>query len=65
MRLQNVIAIVRKTLLDLIEVRAGNIILTPELQDAADSIYDSRVPKQWQYDANGSEISWLDANLGS
>ncbi|CAG9316033.1 unnamed protein product [Blepharisma stoltei] len=65
MRLQNVIGIVRRTLNDLIEVRAGNIILTPELQEAADAIYDSRVPKQWQYDANASEISWLDSTLGS
>ena len=65
MRLQNIISIVRRTLVDLIEVRAGNIILTPELQDAADSIYDSRVPKQWLYDANGTEISWLDFTLGT
>lgn len=65
MRMQNVISIVRRTLTDLIEVRAGNIILTPELQDGADAIYDSRVPKQWQYDANGGEISWLDSTLGS
>ena len=65
MRLQNVIAIVRKTLLDLIEVKRGNIILTPELKDAADAIYDSIVPKQWQYDANGTEISWLDSTLGT
>ena len=64
MRLEIVIRIVRKTFLDLIEVRAGNVILTPELQSAADSIYDSRIPHQWQYDANGAEISWLSASLG-
>lgn len=65
MRLQNIIGIVRKTLIDLREVREGNIILTPQLQDAADSIYDSRVPYQWLYDANGTEISWLDTQMGT
>ena len=65
MRLQNILGIVRRTLEDLKLVRAGAIILTPELQDAADAIYDSRVPKQWLYDANGSEISWLEFTLGN
>ena len=65
MRMQYIIAKVRSTLSDLIEVRAGNIILTPQLQDAADAIYDSRVPHQWHYDNNGSEISWLDKTMGS
>lgn len=65
MRLQNLISIVRRTLLNLNEVRAGNIVLTPQLQDAADSIYYSLVPKQWLYDANGTEISWLESMLGN
>jgi dynein heavy chain len=65
MRMQRVVNIVRRTLNDLIEVHAGNIILTPELQDAADALYDTRVPAQWIYDLNRVEISWLIPNLGN
>lgn len=65
MRLKNIMTITRETLNDLIEVRAGNIILTPELQDAGDAIYDARVPQQWLYDMGANEISWLSNSLGS
>jgi dynein heavy chain len=65
MRLQNVIAIIKQTLVDLVEVKLGNIILTSELQASGDALFDGRVPKVWLYDAGGVEISWMTPTLGS
>jgi hypothetical protein len=65
MRFQNILGITRDTLNKLNEVHAGNIILTPELQEAGDSIYDSRTPRDWLYDMGLNEISWVINNLGA
>ena len=65
MRLQKVIAIMKKTLVDLVEVKLGNIILTQELQASGDSLFDTNVPKAWLYDASGVEISWMTPKLGN
>lgn len=43
----------------------GTIIMTPDLVDAIDAVYDFRVPKPWTYDPTGAEIAWLTPTLGS
>jgi len=58
-RMQRVISLVRKTLVDVIDAIDGIIIMTPFLLDAVNAIYDGKVPNKWLYDPSGAEISWL------
>uniref|UniRef100_A0A8C2DP94 Dynein, axonemal, heavy chain 5 like n=1 Tax=Cyprinus carpio TaxID=7962 RepID=A0A8C2DP94_CYPCA len=57
-RMQRVIGRVRTTLTDLKLAIDGTIIMSEDLRDALDSMYDARVPKSWQ------KISWEAASLG-
>lgn len=62
--MQHVIEIVNKILSDIVEAIDGLIIMTPEIVDAIDALFDARVPKEWVYNAVGTEISWLIPILG-
>ena len=62
-RLQLVLTIVRTTMNDMVLAIDGQIIMTPELVDCISSVGDFRVPKKWQYDPTGVEISWLTPGL--
>ena len=64
-RLQNVLGIVRTTMTDMVLAIDGNIIMTPLLVDCIAAIGDFRVPKNFQYDPTGVEISWLTPALAS
>ena len=64
-RMQVIISLVRKTLTDTIDAIDGQIIMTPNILDAINSISDARVPNTWVYDATGAEISWILPGLGS
>ncbi|KAK2518351.1 dynein heavy chain 5 [Columba guinea] len=57
-RMQHVLSTVRTTLTDLKLAIDGTIIMSEELQDALDNMYDARVPKLW------FRISWESATLG-
>uniref|UniRef100_A0A8C8ED16 Dynein axonemal heavy chain 5 n=1 Tax=Otus sunia TaxID=257818 RepID=A0A8C8ED16_9STRI len=57
-RMQHVLARVRTTLTDLKLAIDGTIIMSEELQDALDNMYDARIPKLW------FRISWESATLG-
>ncbi|KAJ3166591.1 Dynein heavy chain 5, axonemal [Geranomyces variabilis] len=57
-RMQNVIAAVRSTLSDLKLAIDGTIIVSAQLQEALDALYDARVPTAW------IKISWLGSTLG-
>uniref|UniRef100_A0A8C5X2W6 Dynein axonemal heavy chain 5 n=1 Tax=Malurus cyaneus samueli TaxID=2593467 RepID=A0A8C5X2W6_9PASS len=57
-RMQHVLFRVRTTLTDLKLAIDGTIIMSEELQDALDSIYDARIPKLW------FRISWESTTLG-
>ncbi|XP_053350448.1 dynein axonemal heavy chain 5 [Clarias gariepinus] len=57
-RMQHIIGCVRSTLTDLKYAIDGTIVMSEDLQDALDSMYDARVPKLWQ------RISWESATLG-
>lgn len=46
-RMQRVITIVRNTLTDLRLAIDGTIIMSENLRDALDNIYDARVPTLW------------------
>uniref|UniRef100_A0A3B4C567 AAA+ ATPase domain-containing protein n=1 Tax=Pygocentrus nattereri TaxID=42514 RepID=A0A3B4C567_PYGNA len=57
-RMQRIIGCVRSTLTDLKLAIDGTIIMSEDLRDALDSMYDARVPKLWQ------RSSWESATLG-
>jgi len=47
-RMQKVITAVRVTLSDLLLAIDGTIIMSENLRDALDNIYDARVPSLWR-----------------
>ena len=47
-RMQRVISTVRQTLNDLLLAIDGTIIMSENLRDALDNIYDARVPSFWR-----------------
>jgi len=47
-RMQNVVTMVRNTLTDLKLAIDGTIIMSENLRDALDSMYDARIPKSWK-----------------
>ncbi|CAH3180842.1 unnamed protein product [Porites evermanni] len=57
-RMQRVISLVRQTLTDLKLAIEGTIIMSENLRDALDNMYDARVPALWR------KISWESSTLG-
>lgn len=57
-RIQKIILLVKATLNDLLLAIEGTIIMSENLRDAFDNIYDARVPKVWK------RGSWLSSTLG-
>ena len=57
--MNRVLYLVKKTFNDIIDAVDGTIIMTPQIVEAIDSIYDGKVPHFWLYDPSGAEISWL------
>jgi dynein heavy chain len=64
-RIQRVIAIVRSSLSNLINAIDGNVVMTPELMENLNMIFEAKIPRSWTHDASGAEISWLVPNLGA
>eukprot|EP01016_Furgasonia_blochmanni_P034142 TRINITY_DN3649_c0_g3_i3.p1 TRINITY_DN3649_c0_g3~~TRINITY_DN3649_c0_g3_i3.p1 ORF type:complete len:391 (-),score=171.77 TRINITY_DN3649_c0_g3_i3:593-1705(-) len=63
-RMQRVIGLVKKTLVDIKLAVEGQIIMTPSILEAINSLYDAKIPNDWIYDPAGAEISWLLTNMG-
>jgi len=63
--MQRVITIVRKTFTDTILAIDGTVVMTPDILDAINAIFDAKVPQTWLTDPSGAEISWLLPTLGS
>jgi len=63
-RLQNIILIVRSNLKNLTMAIDGTVVMTQDLLEDLNSVFDARVPKKWTHDASGAEISWLLPNIG-
>jgi dynein heavy chain len=62
-RLNLAIGRVTKTFKELKQAIRGEIIMTPELQNALDSIYDAKPPISWYIDPSGAEIAWSAPSL--
>lgn len=63
-RLQNVIQKVRFTLEQMQLAINGEVVMTSELQDILDSIFDAKVPHTWENTLTGDEFSWRLPTLG-
>ncbi|XP_029694908.1 dynein heavy chain 5, axonemal [Takifugu rubripes] len=57
-RMQRVIALVRTTLTDLKLAIDGTIVMSENLRDALDCMYDARIPARWK------KGSWVSSTLG-
>uniref|UniRef100_A0A3Q2ECE7 Dynein, axonemal, heavy chain 5 n=1 Tax=Cyprinodon variegatus TaxID=28743 RepID=A0A3Q2ECE7_CYPVA len=57
-QMQRVIALVRNTLMDLRLAIDGTIIMSENLRDALDCMYDARIPARWK------KASWASSTLG-
>jgi dynein heavy chain len=64
-RLQRVIGLVRSNLSSLLMAIDGTVVMTPDLLEDLNMIYDARIPRSWTHDASGAEISWLVPTLGA
>merc|ERR1719353_1996423 len=42
----------------------GTVVMTQDLLEDLNSVFDARVPKKWTHDASGAEISWLLPTIG-
>ena len=63
-RLQNVIAKARFTLTQLQLAIKGEVVMTAELQETLDSMFDAKVPNFWENTLTGDEFSWRLPTLG-
>ena len=63
-RLQNVIAKVRFILAQLQLAIKGEVVMTGELQETLDSMFDAKVPHYWENTLTGDEFSWRLPTLG-
>jgi len=63
-RVQDVITMVRRTLIDLRLAIKGEVVMTQELVNAISSIFDARPPKNWVETVGGDEFSWYLPTLG-
>jgi dynein heavy chain len=57
-RMDATITLVRSTLLNLRKAIDGEIIMTPDLRDALNAVFDVKPPTRWFIDASGAEIAW-------
>ncbi|KAL3815567.1 hypothetical protein ACHAXA_000299 [Cyclostephanos tholiformis] len=63
-RFKNVVSKVRFTLTQLQLAINGEVVMTAELQETLDSVFDARVPYYWENTLTGDEFSWRLPNLG-
>ena len=63
-RIQAVIFTVRTTLVDLRLAINGEVVMTTELVNAIQYIFDARVPVNWVQTVGGDEFSWYLPTLG-
>lgn len=64
-RLQAAIDKVRSTFDIVMQAIRGEVVVTAEIMDSINAIFDARVPKAWLYSPAGDELSWLAPNLGA
>jgi len=64
-RLQHIVALVAENLQSLVMAIDGTVVMTADLLEDLNSVFDGRVPRRWTHDAAGAEISWLLPSIGA
>merc|ERR1711912_96122 len=62
-RFGTILSIVKGTMAAMCDAIDGTISMTPDIVDSINAVFDFRVPRKFQYDPTGAEISWLTASL--
>lgn len=62
-RFQNVVEIMKGTLDDIRSAIKGEIIMTADLSEAINAIYNNRIPKTWLFNLASEEISWMCSSI--
>ncbi len=62
-RIQSIITLVKKSLLDIREALKGRLMMTNEIVLAIDALYLTKPPNAWMFNANSEEISWLSVTV--
>lgn len=55
----------KRTLDDIRSAIKGEIIMTADLNEAINAIYNNKIPNTWLFNAAGEEISWMMASISS
>jgi dynein heavy chain len=63
-RLQLTISKCSGTMKIVMQAIKGEVVVTTEILDSINSIFDARVPRLWLYNPAGDELSWLSPTLG-
>jgi dynein heavy chain len=63
-RIQAVLEIVKSVLTLTQHAIRGEIVVTPDIVNAINAIYDAKVPSRWMFSSGGDEISWILPALG-
>ena len=48
---------------NMIDAIEGTIIMTPDIVDSIGAVHDFRVPRKFQFDPTGAEISWMTPSI--
>jgi len=64
-RIQSIINLVKKSLVDIREALEGRLMMTSEIVLAIDALYLTKPPQAWMFNANSEEISWLSPTVSS
>jgi len=63
-RLQNVVAKVRGSLISTQQAIRGEVVMTQELSDGVQNMFEAKPPHMWVYTVTGDEFSWILPSLG-
>jgi len=63
-RMAKIIAIVKRSLVDMRDAIEGTIIMSPMLAKGIDCIYNATIPPNWLTEPSGAEISWKNSSVG-
>jgi dynein heavy chain len=64
-RFESIVGIMKRTLDDIRAAIKGEIIMTPDLNEAVGAIYNNKIPHTWLFNPAGEEISWMSASIAS
>jgi dynein heavy chain len=62
--LQAIIELVRRTLNHVKLAIDGEVVMTEELAETTNNIFNAKVPQRWMYDATNNEYSWINSTMG-